>query len=84
MRNDATPPPRGPGVRIYEAMGEPIFVREHNSTQVGRRLVIEWHGNPVGVHGMYIESLLFWSGTHFVYPFRGDDRANLLPIDCRP
>jgi len=65
-------------------MGRPTLVREYGGKEVGQRLALEWRGNVVGAVAMNIESLLFWSGTHFVYPFRGDRGATLLPIDCRP
>jgi len=84
MRNRARPPPRGRGGTIREALGRPTLVRMHKGKELGDRLALEWHGNPVGAVAMNIESLLFWSGTHFVYPFRGNAGACLLPIDCRP
>lgn len=41
---------------------------------------------------MHIDDRIFWSGTHFIYPFWDDDGGpshdtyveRLLPIDCHP
>lgn len=84
VRNAAVPPPPGPNGTIFEALGRPTLVRTHQGQPVGRTLDLEWHGSRVGAIGMQVESAVFWSGTHFLYPFRSSRGANLLPIDCAP
>ncbi len=89
--NAAEPPPPGPGGRIIEAMGRPMLHRTHAGQPVGEALALEWHGNPIA-YAMNISTAIAWSGTHFLYPFSGEDGGPthdryveaLLPIDCRP
>jgi hypothetical protein len=82
MKNGAVPPPRGAGRMIREARGRPMLVRTHRGKEIGQRLVPRWRGTTVGVSAMYIQSSIFWSGSHFIYPFRHGNEASLLPIDC--
>jgi hypothetical protein len=82
--NLAEPPPPGPDGTIFEAMGRPALRRTRAGEAFGQLAQLLRHGNPVGSYGMNVESALFWSGTHFLYPFHEDKGAYLLPVDCRP
>jgi hypothetical protein len=81
--NLAVPPPPRPGGTIFEAMGQPALRRTHAGEAFGQLVHLAWHGNPVGAYAMNVETALFWSGTHFLYPFHHDNGAYLLPVDCR-
>jgi hypothetical protein len=82
--NLAVPPPPGPDGTIFEEMGRPALRRTRAGEAFGKLVQLIWHGNPVGSYAMNVESALFWSGTHFLYPFHEDNGAYLLPVDCRP
>jgi hypothetical protein len=81
----------GPGGMIIEPMGQPALERTQHAKRFGDPVALEWQGNPIA-HGMYVESYIVWSGTHFIYPFYTDDGGpthdkyveRLLPIDCKP
>jgi hypothetical protein len=89
--NDALPGGRGPGGTIRERFSRPVLVRRRaDGSEIGHPLDLEWMGIAAGGGGLYVDTYVAWSGTHFLYPFHGLDPdshnsdARLLPIDCRP
>ena len=86
--NLAEPPGRNGRMadgKIYEAMGRPALRRTQAGKSFGQLVPLHWRGNAVGTHAMNVDTALFWSGTHFLYPFHDDnDVAYLLPVNCRP
>jgi hypothetical protein len=82
--NLAVPPPRGPHGTIFEAMGEPALRRTLAGKPFGHLVPLQWRGNPVGTYAMNVDRTLFWSGTHFLYPFHHKNSAYLLPVHCGP
>jgi hypothetical protein len=83
--NAAEPIPRGDDGIQYEPRGQPGLVRERvDGTAVGHRLRLEWGGDDVGVIAMYVKEYLAWTGTHYLYAYRDDGIARMLPVDCRP
>lgn len=84
VRNGATPPPPGPGGRIYEPAAEPVLRRSHAGAPLGEALQLEVEGFPASRGGLYVEDEIAWSGSRFVYAYDRDGAARLLAIDCRP
>lgn len=82
--NLAVPPPLGPDGTIFEPTGEPALRRTLAGKPFGQLVRLEWRGNPVGTHAMNVDPTIFWSGTHFLYPFREKNVVYLLPVHCRP
>lgn len=82
VENGAVPPARRGGV-IRHALGQPLLVRMHQGQALGRKLLTSWHGTTVGAHSMNIQRNIFWSGTHFLYPYHDRMGINILPIDCK-
>lgn len=83
VTNLAQPIPRRPGGTQYEAMARPALVREQAGQTIGAATELEERGHPVGVTGFMTSGTLAWTGTRFVYAYRRDGSAMLLPIDCR-